>query len=351
MSGIIGHTMYAVLAGKAVAQQKLPVASLIHRHYASYLAGAYMGCDIQIMPEAICVDTGQEVGFGTAPLQHSPLTGGAVKPWTLKFQNQEYRPREIHQLFYGRAHLVFGWTPAERKFTIPWDHLPDYAALVFQDARDLYGPGDRKLAYLFGWLAHIVGDSLIKSVQPGITLKLLDGKYTPANRPIQDLFTLHEVGRKELNLDWASLLSDLADTPVEPVQLHYMRVGQPRGMLAADFPDAWAPQHAPLLLSVLQENRRYQQMRNPGLMKRYALKQKGTQWECDAELSRVTGGLSYSDMLAHAEQANFRHALWEMGEAIATLFTQVVERVPFLQEYPDGSVPGWEELTVRWKAD
>ncbi|QGQ23026.1 hypothetical protein F1728_10245 [Gimesia benthica] len=351
MSGIVGHTMYAILGGKAAVQKQLPMASLIHRHYSSYLAGAYMGCDIQIMPEAICVDTGEEVGFGTAPLERSPLTGGDVKPWTLNFQGKEYRPREIHQLFYGRAHVVFGWVPAERKFTVPWDHLPDYAARVFQDARDLYGPGDRQLAYLFGWLAHIVGDSLIKSVQPGITLNLLDGKYTPANRPIQDLVTLHEVGRKELKLDWASLLADLAETPVEPVQLHYMRVSQPRGLLGTDFPDAWAPQHEALLLRVLAENRRYQQIRNPRLMKQYALKQQGTRWVCDEELSRLTGGLSYSEMVALAEKANLRHALWEMGEAVANLFAQVVERVPYLQNLPDTSVPGWEELTVRWKAN
>ena len=350
MSGIVGHTMYAILGGKAAAQKQLPMASLIHRHYSSYLAGAYMGCDIQIMPEAICVDTGEEVGFGTAPLERSPLTGGEVKPWTLKFQGKEYRPREIHQLFYGRAHVVFGWVPAERKFTVPWDHLPDYAARVFQDARDLYGPGDRQLAYLFGWLAHIVGDSLIKSVQPGITLNLLDGKYTPANRPIQDLVTLHEVGRKELKLDWASLLADLAETPVEPVQLHYMRVSQPRGLLGTDFPDAWAPQHEALLLRVLAENRRYQQIRNPRLMKQYALKQQGTRWVCDEELSRRTGGLAYTEMVALAEEANLRHALWEMGEAVANLFSQVVERVPYLQNLPDTSVPRWEELTVRWKA-
>ncbi|MFI4852505.1 MAG: hypothetical protein ACIAZJ_25630 [Gimesia chilikensis] len=350
MSGIVGHTMYAILGGKAAVQKQLSMASLIHRHYSSYLAGAYMGCDIQIMPEAICVDTGEEVGFGTAPLERSPLTGGEVKPWMLMFQGKEYRPRQIHQLFYGRAHVVFGWVPAERKFTVPWDHLPDYAARVFQDARDLYGPGDRQLAYLFGWLAHIVGDSLIKSVQPGITLNLLDGKYTPANRPIQDLVTLHEVGRRELKLDWASLLADLAETPVEPVQLHYMRVSQPRGLLGTDFPDAWAPQHEALLLRVLAENRRYQQIRTPRLMKQYALKQQGTRWVCDEELSRRTGGLSYTEMVALAEKANLRHALWEMGEAVANLFAQVVERVPYLQNLPDTSVPGWEELTVRWKA-
>lgn len=350
MSGIVGHTMYAILAGKAAAQKKLPVASLIHRHYASFLAGAYMGCDIQLMPEAVCIDTGEEVGFGTAPLERSPLTGGAVSPWSLKYGDQEYRPRAISQMFYGRAHLVFGWTPAKRKYTVPWDHLPDYAARVFQDARDLYGPGDRKLAYLFGWLAHIVGDSLIKSVQPGITLDLLDGKYTAANRPIQDLVTFHEVGRKELRLDWSSLFADLAETPVEPIQLHYMRVSRPRGTLAADFPDAWAPQYEPLLLSVLAENRRYQKIRNPRLIRKYALKQQGAQWICDEELSRITGGLSYTEMVEAAEKANLRHTLWEMGVRINHLFEQVIERVTYLQNLPDANVPGWEEITVRWKA-
>lgn len=39
-----------------------------------------------------------------------------------------------------------------------------------------------------------------------------------------------------------------------------------------------------------------------------------------------------------------------MGDALATLFTQVFERVPSLQEYPGDEVPGWDELTGRWKA-
>ena len=50
-------------------------------------------------------------------------------------------------------------------------------------------------------LAHVVGDSLIKSEQPGIELFLLNGKYTPQNRPIQDLYAFHVVGRQEMGLD------------------------------------------------------------------------------------------------------------------------------------------------------
>src|SRR3954468_9958104 len=106
MSGLVGHTFYAVLGLKAAEERRLPLAAVARRHFASYLAGAYLGCDIQVMPEAICVDTGKEVGFGTVPLTKSPLTGGEVRPWTLVHDGRQYRPTEIHHLFYGRSHLV-----------------------------------------------------------------------------------------------------------------------------------------------------------------------------------------------------------------------------------------------------
>jgi hypothetical protein len=349
MSGIIGHTMYAVLAGKAARQGKLPIAPIIHRHYASYLCGAYLGCDVQTMPEAVCVDTGKEVGYGTAPLEKSPLTGGEVRPWSLDVDGKSFRPRDIHRLFYGRSHLVFGWSTADRQQTVPWDHLPDYCAAVVQDAMELFGPGERKLAYLFGWMAHIVGDSLIKSVQPGITLELHGGKYTPMNRPIQDLISYHEIGVKEFGLNWPALLSDLAETPVEPVQHHFMRVAQPRGELAAHFPNAWAPDRAELLKTVLHENRRYQAIRNPRLLKLYRLRKNRSAWECSEELTRQSGGLRYPEMVRLADAANFRHALWDMGEAIVALFEQVIERSPFLQDLPTAGGPTWSDITARWR--
>lgn len=349
MSGIIGHTMYAILAAKAAGHRKLPVVPVISRHYSSFLCGAYLGCDIQTMPEAVCVDTGQEVGYGTAPLEKSPITGGKVLPWSLKFDGRQYRPRDIHQMFYGRSHLVFGWAPGDRTHTVPWDHLPDYCAAVVDDAMERFGPGERQLAYLFGWMAHIVGDSLIKSVQPGIELNLLDGKYTPRNRPIQDLVTFHEFGVKELGLNWPALLSDLAETPIELAQLHYMRVGQPQGELARRFPNAWSPQFEPLLRAVLLENRRYQAIRNPRLLARYRLRKVKDQWECSDELTQQADGLRYADMVRLADEAGFRHALWNMGEAIANLFEQVIERSPKLQDLPAGDGPSWADLTFKWQ--
>lgn len=349
MSGIIGHVMYAILGAKAAAARRLPVAPIIQRHWASYLAGAYLGADIQTMPEAICVDTGKEVGYGTVPLEKSPLTGGKVRPYTLTFGSRQYRPTEIHEIFYGRSHLTLGWSKPERELTLPWDHLPDYCTPVVEDALELFGPGERPLAYVLGWMTHLVGDGLIKSVAPGVTLNLLGGKYTPQNRPIQDLFTFHEVGRKELRLNWPALLADLAETPVEPVQLHFMRATAARGHLARDVPEAWVPAREGLLRAVLLENRRYLKVYQRQVLKEMTLKPTGDAWQCDPALTAATGGLSYAQMVAAAEAAHFRHALWQIAEVVADLFGQVSALVPALRELPQDAGPTWAELTRRWQ--
>ena len=52
MSGIIGHTTYAILAAKAAARHGLPVAPILQRHQASSLAGSYLGSDVQTLPAA-----------------------------------------------------------------------------------------------------------------------------------------------------------------------------------------------------------------------------------------------------------------------------------------------------------
>ena len=54
MSGLIGHTMYGILARREARARGLSIATLLARHDASYLCGAYLGCDIQTMPEAVC---------------------------------------------------------------------------------------------------------------------------------------------------------------------------------------------------------------------------------------------------------------------------------------------------------
>jgi len=349
MSGIIGHTTYAILAAKAAGHHRLPIAPILHRHFASYLAGSYLGSDVQTLPAAVCQDTSQEVGYCAARITESPITGGPVTPWKLSLDGAEYTPLEIHHRFYGRAHLVFGWQDADRELAVAWDDVPRYLAAVVGDALELFGPGERKLAYVFGWLTHVAGDSLIKSVQPGITLHLLDGKYTPRNRPVQDLVSFHEIGRKELRIDWPSLLADLVDTPVEPIQLHFMRVAKPRGRLADFFPEGWKPEDEPLVARVLAENRHYQRIRNGRILEELALKRTPAGWQCDASLSDRTGGLTYAEMVEAAEAADFRHALWQMGEAIVDLFVRVIQEEPTLANLPADSCPTWHVLSARWR--
>ncbi|MBM3859446.1 MAG: hypothetical protein FJ395_07330 [Verrucomicrobia bacterium] len=345
MSGIIGHTMYAVLGARVADARRLPVAPLLRRHWASYLCGAYLGCDIQTLPEAVCVDTGREVGYGTVPVKTSPITGGAVRPWKLVFNGHEYTPRDLHRLFYGRSHLVFGWSGEERQLQEPWDHVPEYFACAATDGLTRLGCWERPLAYLFGTLTHVVSDSLIKSVQPGLTLHLLDGKYTPRNRPIQDLVTFHEVGRKELKLNWPDLLADLADAPVEPLQTHAMRVGEARGTLRRYFGKGWRPDLLPLLNVVMSENRRYLKALIPGWLKELELEPAGNDWDCSAAFRQITG-LHYAEMVTLAEKAQFRHVLFQIAEVIADTFSAVVENQPLLHDLP-AKAPTWDELIRR----
>ena len=349
MSGIIGHTMYAILAAKAAAARKLPVAPVIHRHFSSYLAGSYLGCDVQTLPAATCVDTGLDVGYCTSRIEKSPITGGKVRPWTLPFEGRKIAPLEVHETFYGRAHLILGWTKKDEDLKIPLSRLVEYGANVAGDTIELFGPGERPLAWVLGWLTHVAGDGLIKSVLDGINLNLLGGKYTAKNRPVQDLVTFHEIGVAELGLNWAGLLKDLVETPVEPAQIHYMRCGERQGKLGAHFETGWRPDLAGLLRLVLAENHRYQGLRNDRLIEQLALTRlpDGTR-QCDPELSRTAGGLSYAEMVEAAEAAHFRHALWQMGEIIADFFEKVIEEETLLQELPGAEPPDWETLTRRW---
>jgi hypothetical protein len=323
VSGIVGHITYAILASEEAARRELSVAALIRRHYASYLAGAYLGCDIQTLPASVCEDTGEEVGYGAGHLERSPITGGATRRWTLELDGSHYSPRAIHGMFYGRSHLTFGWTEDDTRHALPWKDLSGYFAAVLADVHDLFDSDERQITYVLGWITHVIGDALIKGVRPDISLHLLDGRYTPRNRPIQDLISFHEVGRKELGLDWPRLMHDLVNTPVEPVQLHYMRVSEPRGRLAELHGDAWAPEDEPLLRQTLVANRRYQRVRNGRLLRELALTETSSGRECGETMSKTAGGLRYGEMLELAEAADFRGALSGIADAIADMFEQV----------------------------
>lgn len=338
MSGLIGHTMYGLLAEKAVKSRGLLVASLIAKHRASFLCGAYLGCDIQVMPEAVCVDTGREVGFGTVPLDKSPITGGAVRPWVLVHDGQMYRPRQLHELFYGRAHLVFGWTKADVGLRVPWDHLADYCSLAIR--YDM--TSERGLAYALGWMVHMVGDSLIKSIQPGIRMHLLDGVYTPRNRIVQDQFTFHAIGG-ELGIDWSKTFADMAATPIEPLQPHYMRIGEKRGKLGATFTDGWKPELQPLLAAVLAENRRWLPDHTQDVLR---VAQRDSE-----EAKRVSGGLGHEKMIQMAEAAGMRSTLVTIAEQCAELIEQVVMQAPEWREVKRTPDDEWDAMKRKWRVE
>lgn len=319
MSGIIGHTLYAELTLRECLQRKQRWAQVMQAHRASFHAGAYIGSDIQVMPEAVCVDTGREVGFGTVPLERSPITGGAVRQFRLVTPEGPLTATQAHQRFYGRSHLVFGWTEAEKTLRVPWDHLPEYFAAVIQD---LKGSEHRSLAYVLGWIVHVVSDSLIKGQQPGIELNLVGGRYTQRNRPVQDLISYHDIGIAELGMDWPRDLLAMAATPVEDIQPHFMRCTEPRGQLARLFADGWQSGSHETLRAVLAENRRYVKQHAEDEIARVQL----TDGECSSAM-RELSGLRMAEMREAARTAKFREMLDTMTAQIVSMFAAVEQRL------------------------
>ena len=352
MSGVIGHVMYAMLGAKAAEQRSLPIAPLLRRHEASYLCGAYLGADIQTLPNGTDVETGLPFGYGTLPPSVTERNGRPIHPYELVHEEKTYSSRTVTDLFYGRSHLTLGWTAADLSLTVPWDHLPDYAAAVIADVPRIHGPGERPIAFLFGWITHIVGDALIKGIRSGLSMKLLNGLYTPENRPIQDLVTYHEIGIKELGLNWPNLLHDMSTAPAESIQSHYMRISEQEGHLAERYPIGWLPEQGGLLAALLKANRWYFPHWVRQIIEQLKLTRDAQRiWQCDPQLSQRAGDLSYAEMIRLAEQANFRHTLWQIGESIADLFQAIIETAPEAHTWSDRSQPNWTNLTKRWATD
>jgi hypothetical protein len=52
---------------------------------------------------------------------------------------------------------------------------------------------------------------------------------------------------------------------------------------------------------------------------------------------------------ALAERANFRHAQWQIGEAIADIFAEVVRLMPELADTYRLDQPNWKALAAKWR--
>ena len=96
-------------------------------------------------------------------------------------------------------------------------------------------------------------------------------------------------------------------------------------------------------------NRRYQRIRNDRILKQLALRPTPDGLQCDPVLSQRAKGLTYPEMVVLADKANFRHALWQIAEAIADLFAEVCQLTHELDKQPNLTHPDWPTLTRRWR--
>ncbi len=233
MSGIVGHSMYAVLGLKAADAAKTSPGrdrpatfrQLRRRRLSRQRHSGHAGSGLR--GHGPRGGLRHRAGWRKARSPAAPCASSGSPLRTARSP----RIRCTNDSTGARTSCSAG-PKSDEALRVPWDHLPDYFAAVIDDAFELFGPGERPLAYALGWIVHVVSDSLIKGIQPGIELNLVDGRYTARNRPVQDLFTFHEIGIREFHLDWAALFRDLAAHARRAVAapLHALRriAGAPR---------------------------------------------------------------------------------------------------------------------------
>ena len=69
------------------------------------------------------------------------------------------------------------------------------------------------------------------------------------------------------------------------------------------------------------------------------------------ELQGQAGGQNYEEMVGLARPAGFRHASWQVAEAIVSLFEQVIQRAPHLQRLDDRVETSWAQISSKWKRE
>ena len=120
-----------------------------------------------------------------------------------------------------------------------------------------------------------------------------------------------------------------------------MRCAKPQGHLAG-LPEAEPTVRA--VLAVLAENRRWVRHHAEDVLADLQL----SNGDCNERIRQLVG-MSYPEMIAAADKADFRHTLWHIGEQIAALFEAVSHRCARLAALPAEEGPGWEEITQRWR--
>ena len=150
----------------------MSLAQLASRHLSSYLCGAYLGgMSAPCRPLFVWIPIHR---WATVPNGwRKAVTGGRVKQWTLSIGAGNLRRAK-----FAASYVVVPTLPLAGWLMIDcWrclgrgcqNTLPRCCRM-----RELHGPSERRLAYALGWMTHVIGDGLIKSVAPGLDLNLLD---------------------------------------------------------------------------------------------------------------------------------------------------------------------------------
>ena len=186
------HTLFGYLVGKGLKESGHPISEALHEEQFLFLQACTVGADMQLMPYFVCDQCGNPTRF-TGPhfsykmdrndsfdgMQCPSCHDGVYKPFVLEVPGWGTTDRvhmEAH--FFRRTHLLLGKYlgfgvhpdvlagPADQPFPPSVrERLVEVWRMINQIGnRD--GKRSKRLAFMAGWFAHVISDSLFKGKYP-----------------------------------------------------------------------------------------------------------------------------------------------------------------------------------------
>lgn len=271
MSGSVGHQFIAAVTALTLrGHADLPVAGPVVRCPEHARTGAYLGADIQIMPDYVCGRCGALWGIVRPDFRCTCGTPAAqLQRFTFEHDGREWGRRSVQQVFYGRTHACLANdAPGSDRDNLPWAELPKLAGHMLQVASrrpshlanaTYPATNEEAVSWVVGWVSHIVQDNVVKdTVDLGVEYDILDGKYGPQTRVAYEWLILTSFSY-DLGLDPAGLLYTDTSHGDNGLLTHYLMVEQPSAYASLGMDGRWParPEQRSLAEAVQRENRRY----------------------------------------------------------------------------------------------
>lgn len=235
------HTLFAHMALDALIAARHPLAGVAARRAAVLRVAATVGCDIQCMPYQTC--QGCEAWYRhDRKSDRKCLVCGeeALADYFVDIRDgRRLKRTDIERDYYRHTHLVLGHDrgygvdpktapgPEEQPFP---QQVVDHLTFCLKDAERAAvprGQTENYVAFLLGWMTHVVSDALFKGCyRHAARIDFFGHQYAMAMLPAAETLSMTDISY-DFGASWPTWRADLLDAERDGGALRHLTMGNP----------------------------------------------------------------------------------------------------------------------------